>query len=144
MAEIRKNIMDNNEAEALVREWGDMLEVDTERDFFKDTVNELRIAVKKGRMNFDVDKEEFSYLLIHPVGDGEKRTEMVNIKECDMAAKKVLQKYKKSESIESAAALVSKYTGLSINQVNDMRDRDVSKINAVILGFFVQAATSTE
>jgi hypothetical protein len=95
-------------------------------------------------LTFDEEEEVFKYLLISPI-EGGQNTEtisMVNIKECDMNAKRVIQKFKENESIDTSEAMLAKYTGIHRNRISSMKDRDITKINAVILGFFVQAATS--
>ncbi len=146
MAEKRENLLTTEEAEKEILSWADIMEVDTDRDFFSDVIDELRMPVKKGRMEFDPDSEVFKYLLIKQVKapGKDEPVSMVEITECDFKSKRVIQKFKDNQSIDSAEALVAKYTNLSPSAVAQMKDRDVSKINAVILGFFAQAASSTK
>lgn len=141
----KEKLFTAEEAENEIRSWADIMEVDTDRDFFADVLDELKMPVRNGRMSFDADTEIFKYQLIKPVKDpaGED-VSFVDISECDFKAKRVLQKFKDNESIDSAEALIGKYTGMSPHCVSQMKDRDVSKINAVILGFFVQAASSSK
>ena len=122
------------EAEGLLKQWADYLELDTDRKLYADIVEELKMSVRNNRLTFDIETEVFSYQLIKPV-DG---VELVEIKECDFNQKKVIQRYKESESIDSAGAMLSKYTKLSIEQVGKLKDRDINKINAVVLGFLAQ------
>ena len=124
------------EAEVLLKQWADLLELDTDRQLYTDIVDELKMSVRNNRLTFDIEDEVFSYQLIKPV-DG---VELVEIKECDFNQKKVIQRYKESESIDSAGAMLSKYTNLSIDQVGKLKDRDVNKINAVVLGFLAQVS----
>ncbi len=124
------------EAENLLREWADYLELDTDRQLYADIVDELKMTVRNNRLTFDIENEIFKYQLIKPVGD----VQIVEIKECTFKQKKIIQRYKDSESIDSAGAMLSKYTNLSIEQVNDLKDRDVNKINAVVLGFLSQVS----
>lgn len=123
-------------AEGLLREWADVLELDTDRQLYTDLVDELKMSVRKQRLIFDIETEVFSYQLIKPV-DG---VNIVEIKECDFNQKKIIQRYKENESIESAGAMISKYTNLTIEQVGKLKDRDINKINAVVLGFLAQTA----
>ena len=128
------------EAESLLKEWADYLELDTDRQLYTDIVDELKMSVRNNRLTFDVENEVFKYQLIKPVGD----VQIVEIKECNFKAKKVIQRYKDNESIDSAGAMLSKYTNLSIEQVDKLADRDVNKINAVVLGFLAQVAPSVK
>ena len=124
------------EAEGLLKEWADYLELDTDRQLYTDIVDELKMTVRNNRLTFDIEDEVFKYQLIKPV-DG---VQIVEIKECSFKQKKIIQRYKDSESIDSAGAMLSKYTNLSIEQVNELKDRDINKINAVVLGFLAQVS----
>ena len=124
------------EADNLLESWADYLELDTDRQLYTDIVDELRLPVRKEKLTFDMEEEVFQYQLIKPVDD----IQIVEIKECSFKEKKVIQRYKKNESIDSAGAMLSKYTNLSIEQVDKLKDRDVNKINAVVLGFLAQVA----
>jgi len=124
------------EAEGLLKQWADFLELDTDRQLYADIVEELKMPVRNNRLTFDMENEVFKYQLIKPVSD----VQIVEIKECNFKQKKVIQRYKESESIESAGAMLSKYTNLSIEQIGELMDRDISKINAVVLGFLAQIA----
>ena len=128
------------EAEKLLSDWADYLELDTDRQLYTDIVDELKMAVRNNRLTFDIEDEVFKYMLIKPVGD----IQIVEIRECDFKQKKIIQRYKDNESIDSAGAMLSKYTNLSIEQVSELKDRDVNKINAVVLGFLAQVAPGSE
>ena len=128
------------EAEGLLKEWADYLELDTDRKLYADIVDELKMPVRLNRLTFDIETETFKYQLIKAVDD----VQIVEIKECDFKAKKIIQRYKDSESIDSAGAMLSKYTNLSIEQIDKLADRDVNRINAVVLGFLAQIAPSAK
>ena len=134
--EKRKELLTREVAENLLKEWAEILELDTDRELYNILVDELKMSVRKERLTFDIEKEIFRYQLIKEVsGVG-----IVEIKECDFNQKKIIQRYKESESIESAGAMISKYTNLTIEQVGQLKDRDINKINAVIMGFLAQIA----
>lgn len=124
------------EAEGLLKQWADYLELDTDRQLFDDLVEELRGPVKQNRLTFDTDTEVFRYQLIKPVD----AIEIVEIKETDFNDKKILQKYKDSENMDAAAMMMSKHTNLSSDQVMKVKTRDQTRINAVVLGFLSQIA----
>ncbi len=124
------------EAEGLLKEWAEFLELDTGRKLFDDIIEELTGPVMKNRLNFNFDTEEFSYQLIKPVSGHE----IVTIKECDFNSKKSLQRYKDNEGIDQAIKTISTYTDLSIEEVMQLKDRDINRINAVVMGFLAQIA----
>ena len=134
--------MKREEAQAKIREWAQQLEVDTELDFFRDVLDELTLPVMNGRLDFDSGTETFTYLLIKPIEkkDGSGNIEMINIRETTMDDNKVIERYGDKERVGQAEALVAKATGLEPGFVSRLHQRDISKINAVSLGFFVQAA----
>ena len=124
------------EAEGLLKEWAEFLELDTGRKLFDDIIEELTGPVMKNRLNFNFDTEEFSYQLIKPVSGHE----IVTIKECNFNSKKSLQRYKDNEGIDQAIKTISTYTDLSIEEVMQLKDRDINRINAVVMGFLAQIA----
>ena len=137
---VGKEGISNEAAEELLERWADYLELDTDREMYQEIVEELRLPVKKKRLNFDEETEVFRYQLIKPI-DG---IEIVEIKECTFADKKVIQRFKKNEKLDSAGAMLSKYTNLTAEQIGGMKDRDINKINAVVLGFLAQMAPGQE
>ena len=123
-------------AEELLKSWAEYLELDTDRDLYTDLVDELRMPVRLQRLTFDEETETFKYLLINGMnGKG-----IVEIKECDFNAKKVIQRYKETESIAAAGAMLSKYTNLTAEEIGQLKERDVTRINAVVMGFLAQMA----
>ncbi len=128
------------EAEGLLKEWADFLELDTDRKLFDDLVDELRNPVMRNRLNFNQDTEEFTYQLIKPVSGHE----IVSISECDFKSKKALQRYKDNEGIDQSIKTISTYTDLSIEEVMQLKDRDINRINAVVLGFLAQVAPGSK
>ena len=128
------------EAEGLLKQWADFMELDTDRELYGDLVEELRGPVKQNRLNFDIDNEIFSYQLIKPIED----KQIVKIEECDYEAKKVLQSYKDKEGVTMAIKTLSIYTDLSVLEVAKLKDRDRNHITAVVMGFLAQTAPGTK
>lgn len=122
------------EAQELLRNWANFMELDTDRELFSDIVDELCMVVKLEKLTFDEESETFKLVLRYPVKD----KNIIEIKACDMAAKRVLQKYKDNESIDSARAMLAAYTGLEESEVRLLKDLDINRINAVICGFIQQ------
>jgi hypothetical protein len=124
------------EAEALLREWADHLELDTKRELFEDLLDELLGVVERERLTFNPETEVFTYKLLKPVGE----KTLITIEETTFKQKKNLQKYGKKEGMDAAALMVAKHTNLNTNEVQELKSRDSNKINAVIIGFLTQTA----
>jgi hypothetical protein len=142
MGEAKQAVMTRDEAEKKIHDWADFLEVDTDRAFFADVVDELVMPVKKGRLDLDYENEVFKYRLIKPIEHQNSTKEIIEIKEGRFGLNKAIERYKDSESTSQAAVLLGKRTGLENAEVELLSDRDITKINAVILGFFVQTKSS--
>lgn len=142
MGEAKQAVMTRDEAEKQIHDWADFFEVDTDRAFFADVVDELVMPVKKGRLDLDYENEVFKYRLIKPIEHQNSTKEIIEIKEGRFGINKAIERYKDSESTSQAAALLGKRTGLDNAEVELLSDRDITKINAVILGFFVQTKSS--
>lgn len=142
MGEAKQAVMTRDEAEKQIHDWADFFEVDTDRSFFADVVDELVMPVKKGRLDLDYENEVFKYRLIKPIEHQNSTKEIIEIKEGRFGLNKAIERYKDSESTSQAAALLGKRTGLDNAEVELLSDRDITKINAVILGFFVQTKSS--
>jgi hypothetical protein len=135
-----EKMLTSDEAEKLLKEWADYLELDTERSLYAELVEGLRMPVRKQRLTFDLESETFRYQLIKPV-DGHQ---IVEIKEATFQQKQIIERYKDSESIQSAQAVLSRYTDLSPAQVGMLKDRDAQKINMVVMGFLAQTEPSAK
>ena len=138
--EVSKEDISNEAAEELLKRWADFLELDTDGKLYKAIVEELRLSVKKSRLTFDEETEIFRYHLIKPIDE----IEIVEIKECTFSDKKFIQKFSKKQTMDSAEIMLGKYTKLSVEQVGKLRDRDINKINSVVMGFLAQVAPGEE
>lgn len=133
-----EEVMTREEAEKLIEKWADILELDKKRTLYRDILEELTYPVQLGKLSFEEDTEVFKLMLRKPIKEGEKVISFVEIRSASMKDKQVLQRYKDDESIEQAQALIAKYTGLTPAQVGMLFDTDVSRINAVAMGFLAQ------
>lgn len=137
--------MSEREAFALIRKWADDMEVRLRGKDFEDLQNEIWLAVKKEKLTFDSEKEVFTYVLKKPVTDRNNPSNtlmsMIRISECDVESKKELAKSNNAEALEE---MIKSYCKDSENNdipagyIDRIKDRDLSIISAVILGFFVQ------
>lgn len=137
--EIREDEKSERElAEEKLAKWARALELDTERELFKDILDKLTGVVMNGNLDFDEDSEVFTYKLIKPVGSSGNKKTLVTIKETDFNDKKSLQKFKEHEEMEAAGMMMSKHTNLTTGEVLQLKTRDQKRLNAVIMGFLSQ------
>lgn len=128
-----------DEAMELMADWADAVELDSEGDLFKAVSNELYMAVRLGKLAFDEDSEEFTYNLSSDVKNSKGETvSLIKINSISMEDKKILEKYKEDEGVKGTVALISKYTGMTTSMVAQLKDRDITRINAITTGFFMQ------
>jgi len=134
-----KSMMSDIEAIDLIKSWGDILDVDTESEGFLDVIEEIKMSVRKEKLAFDEDSMSFKYVLLSPIikQDGGKIS-TVTISEMDMEAKREAQKFKDNQSVDKAIAMLAASLGIENGFAGRIKDRDAGRINAVILGFFVQ------
>jgi len=126
------------EAIELLKEWGEELEVDVESKEFEDVINALKIPVRKENLVFNPDKMNFSYVLFYPIEKKDNsKISAIEISSTEMDKKRVIQTFKDSQKIDQAMAMIAESTSLDIGFVGRLKDKDISRINAVITGFFV-------
>lgn len=140
----KKNKVDKlskDEARELLEDWADSMQLDTDRELFDDVVDELLFPVRLQMLKFDEGTSTFTLQLKDPVqtkNDGQVL--LVDIKSCNFDSKRKLQNYKDNESIDSARAMISAYTGQPESVVKELMDLDISRINSIICGFITQVA----
>ena len=125
-------------AAALIESWADIVELDTDRDMYQDILEELRLPVRLQKLTFDMEEEIFKLQLNKPISGPNGEIHIVEIKSIKFEAKRVLQKYKQNEGMDSARALIKAYTGLEESSIKQLKDRDFDRINCIIIGFFMQ------
>ena len=135
-SEANAKMLSSEEAEKLIKRWADVMELDTDREFYADLIEELRLPVRKKRLTLDENTEVFRYQLIKPVNG----KQIVEITESDLDAKKIIQRYKDHAKIEQTRAMISTFTNISEEEVGQLKQRDQNRVNAVVLGFLVQMA----
>lgn len=129
-----KKMLRREEAEGLLKEWAEYLELDPDRDLYDDLVEELRMPVRTQRLTYDIETQIFKYQLFSPVGG----KGIVELKDCDFEAKEVIENYKEKESVKSSIALLCQYTNLTIGETAKLKTRDSTIMTAVIMGFLAQ------
>lgn len=131
-----------NKAVDLLKEWGEELEVDIDSDQFigKDGVIEtLKISVRRENLSFDPATRKFTYILFFPIEkkDGSEKISRIEIESTTMERKRVVQNIRESQKIDQAIAMIAESTGLEVGFAGRLKDKDVSRINAVVMGFLV-------
>ncbi len=129
-------VISREQAEKMLCEWAEFLELDPDGELYDDLVKELRMPVRTRRLEFDIETQTFKYLLFSPIeGKG-----IVVLKDCDFEAKEVIENYKEKETVKSSRALLSQYTDLTVEQAGKIKTRDSNIMTAVTLGFLAQVA----
>ena len=124
------------QAEKMLSEWAEFLELDPDSELYDDLVKELRMPLRTQRLDFDFETQTFKYQLFSPI----EGKEIVTLKDCDFEAKEVIENYKEKETVKSSRALLSQYTDLTIEQAAKIKTRDSNIMTAVTLGFLAQVA----
>lgn len=119
-----------------LNEWAEFLEIDTESEHFAASRDALIMPLIKGRLDFDRETERFRYRLLKPIRHENSNQEIIEIREMSGERSKILDRFKDNESVQQANALLSRSCGISIAEAEQLINRDIRKINAVILGFF--------
>ena len=115
-------------ADEMLIEWAEWLDLYIESKLFKALSEQMNYLVRTKKLDFNLEEEFFNYKLIKPI-DG---IEVIQIQECDFKSKKALDRYKDNEGVLAAIAMLSKYTNLTFQQAEKLKDRDVSRIGLVI------------
>jgi hypothetical protein len=128
-----------SESEAVERlhEWAEDMEVDTSTEQFDDVVKTLKIPVRKESIVYDSEKKSFKYKLFSPIkkADGSEPISVIEIASTTMERKRAIQNYKDSQKVDQALEMIAASTGLEIGFAGRLMDKDITRINAVIMGF---------
>jgi hypothetical protein len=144
--EKKKEKMSQQEAFDLIQEWGDMMETRLMDEDFEEIKKEIWKAVQMERLTFDESEEIFKYVLRKPIENketGQVKYSIFHISEQPMEKKKGASKAK--EEVDRAAAMYKCYCRDSNGEeiahgfLTRVYDRDQNIINAIILGFFLEA-----
>lgn len=128
--------MSRDEAAEQLKQWARTLEIDTENQRFTDVIDELVLPVMHERLAFNPDDESFTYKLVRPIENQNSTQEMITIREMTYQQSKKLDKFKDNENVAQATTLIAASCGLALGEAERLGNRDIRKINAVILGFF--------
>jgi hypothetical protein len=135
----KTNIYKLSESEAIERlhEWAEDMEVDTSIEQFDDVVKTLKIPVRKESLIYDAENKSFKYKLFSPIkkADGSEPISIVDIASTTMERKRAIQNYKDSQKVDQALEMIAASTSLEIGFAGRLMDKDITRINAVIMGF---------
>lgn len=125
------------EAIEKIKEWALNLEAtDPQADGFAEAIEPLILPVVNERLDFDMEKETFTYKLKKPIAGEKSSIEVVEIHELSLEEKKVVQKYKDAETVDQSEALLAKGCGIALGMASKIGSRDQSVISAVLTVFF--------
>jgi len=125
-----------DEAIATLKEWADVLDVNTDTEDFTAALETLVRPVMSERLAFDADREVFTLKLAAPLVMDKSNRELVEIKELTLEEKRTIEKFKDTEKISMVEAIYAKAAGLSIAEASRIKGRDFSVISALNQVFF--------
>ena len=128
--------MSDQKAIEILKEWAEELEVDSESKDFEDVIKALKIPVQKDKLKFIAENRSFELVLFDPIEkhDGSKISKLT-IRSTTMAEKKGMQNFKESQRIDQSMLMISEACDLELGFVERLKDKDLGRINAVVLGF---------
>ena len=135
------------DAIAKLKEWGEFFEIDVEDDSFTNyTVKALLMSVVNNKLDFNYDSQKFSLRLFNPIQkkDDSGQIELVTVRSTTIQEKKVMQNYKEKQKMDQAIAFVAAACDIEIGFAGRFQDKDLGRINAIMLGFFGDGVPSTE
>jgi hypothetical protein len=121
MSEKKELVMDREQAEAKLKEWGVLLGLDTGAGFFLEALENLSFIVMKGLLDFDPEAKTFTYRLFEPLERPSGTMELITIKEPYGLARTVLKNY---------------FSGLTATDRKGLSLRDATCVAMVAGGFF--------
>ena len=131
--------LSTDEARNRLREWADFYEIDPDGELFDEIVKDLTYAVRCGRVKFEEEEEAFYFNLRKPVvNHGGEEKAIVKLSDASLAEKRSLQDIPEKKGIDLTMAALAKYTDFSKEDIGRLASGDQTKINAIIVGFFVQ------
>jgi len=125
-----------DEAISTLKEWADVLDVNTDTEDFAAALEILVRPVMSERLAFDADRVVFTLKLKAPLVMDKSNREMVEIKELTLEEKRAIEKFKDTEKISMIEAIYAKAAGLSIAEASRIKGRDFSVISAINSVFF--------
>ena len=141
--------MTQDECFKIIDSWGEHMELYLSEKDFNSIKEEIWIAVQNERLSFDPTKEIFTYVFRYPIKGKDDNIiySMIKIHNATQEEKRGL---KKKDNIDTQAMLHSAHCKdsemkeIPIGFLTRLFDADTKIMNAVILGFFVQAVPSAK
>ena len=125
------------EAVEKIKEWAMMLEAtDPGAEGFDGAIEPLILPIMNGRLDFDIDMNRFTLKLIKPLVGEKTKTEVVQIHELDIKEKKIVQRYKDTDTVDKSEALLAQGCDIPLGDASKIGSRDQSVISAVLTVFF--------
>ena len=115
-----------------IKEWADNLELDVDEDGFNDSIKKIVMAVVNNRIDFNSTDRTFSLQLMSPI-DG---IEIVTIREFKLEGLKSIQGIPEKEEFRASIASLSKVLDLPEEQLSQLGQKDISRINEIVAVFF--------
>lgn len=127
----------------IIEDWMDFFECRLTGNDREGIKKDLWVAVQRDRLELNESNEEFKYVLIKPIQKAEGAISIIKMKESDMDGKEEMSRIKNEHA--RGISMLQKYcmdgddNEIPAGFIGRIKDRDKITINAIILGFFVQA-----
>jgi hypothetical protein len=126
-----KQVIDKETAQGFLNDWMESLGYNLDEG---DEKEKILSAIQEGRLDFDADKEEFSYTLRKPIVlENGQTVAQVKIYEPEALAVQTAGKLK--NEMEMTIRLLSSITGQPLGVINRLKLRDMTLMGHLI-GFF--------
>lgn len=129
--------MDRQEAIEKIKDWAIQLEAtDPGAKGFDEAIEPIILPVMNGRLDYDIETGSFTLKLIKPIIGEKTKVEVITLHELTLAEQKVIQRYKDTDGVDKAEALIAKAADIALGDAAKLGSRDLNAASAVITVFF--------
>lgn len=129
--------MDRQEAIEKIKDWAIQLEAtDPGAKGFDEAIEPIVLPVMNGRLDYDIETGFFTLKLIKPLIGEKTKVEVITLHELTLAEQKVIQRYKDTDGVDKAEALIAKAADIALGDAAKLGSRDLNAASAVITVFF--------
>ena len=129
--------MDRQEAIEKIKDWAIQLEAtDPGAKGFDEAIEPIILPVMNGRLDYDIETGSFTLKLIKPLIGEKTKVEVITLHELTLAEQKVIQRYKDTDGVDKAEALIAKAADIALGDAAKLGSRDLNAASAVITVFF--------
>lgn len=130
-------MISRQEAKEKIIGWAAQLEAtDPGADGFDAAIEPLIIPVMNERLDYDIETGNFTLKLIKPLKGEKSQIEVLSLHELTLAEQKVIQRYKDTDGVDKAEALIAKAADIALGDAAKLGSRDLNAATSVLTVFF--------